>query len=58
MTHTHCTECKRRIPWGEPRTIIEIREGWKVTRRNERCMPCGGWVIVPGVKVKDAAAKP
>lgn len=55
MTHTHCTECGERIPWGEPRVITEIYEGRKVKRRTERCMSCEGWVNT-GVKL-DAAAK-
>ncbi len=55
MKHTHCAKCKRRIPWGQPRDISEIREGSRVTRRTERCMDCAGWI---NTGVKDAAAKP
>ena len=38
MTHTHCTECKRRIPWGQPRVFLRFMEGGKVTKEEEVCI--------------------
>ena len=38
MTHTHCTECGRAIPYGQPRVYLRLMEGGKVTEEKEVCV--------------------
>jgi hypothetical protein len=38
MTHTYCSECKRHIPWGQPRVFMRFMEGSKVTKEGEVCV--------------------
>ncbi len=38
MTHIHCTECRRRIPYDHPRVYMQFMEGGKVTETKTVCV--------------------
>ena len=37
-TYTLCSDCGRRIPWGQPRVFLRFMEGSKVTEEMEVCV--------------------